>query len=128
MIHKAQSCRHRCHIDLFLHEITFNILLRTFKFGKSSKYRSSKYKCIYIQLYSCFFRQLWAKSILLVIHFYIHSASIFCKEEMVIDSVSLGMLCLVVFMGCQIQSFCSPITLIALHCPNLLICFNPITY
>ena len=42
----------------------------------------------------------------LCIHFY--------KGEMVIDGMSLGMLCLarvVVFMGYQIQSFCSPITL-----------------
>ena len=66
---------------------------------------------------------LWAKTILLVIQFYIHSASIFGKGEMVIDAASLDMLCLarmVVFMGCQILSFCSPITLIPFHCPSLL--------
>ena len=46
---------------------------------------------------------------------------------MVIDAVSLGMLHLarvVVFMGCQIQSFCSTDTFIAFHCLSLLLCFN----
>ena len=58
-----------------------------------------------------FFLKLWAKTILLVVQFYIHSASIFCKGVMVIDAVGLGMLCLV----CSYPPTASPI-LVMLTC------------
>ena len=48
----------------------------------------------------------------------------YCRGVMVTDAVSLGMLCLVVFKEFQIQPFWSPITLIAFHCPSLLICLT----
>ena len=45
-----------------------------------------------------------------------------CYSVLRHDAVSLGMLYLVVvFTGCQIQSFCSPITVIAFHCQSDLI-------
>ena len=66
-----------------------------------------------MQLYSCFFSKALGKN---------HIA---CYSVLRYDAVGALSL-VVVFTGCQIQSFCGPITFIA-YCPSHLICFNPIT-